>query len=247
MKKFLIGASFLFFLQPVFGDQVTLDVSEIQTWRGLTGKWIELYSVSDLPAIAERYNTTVEDIRRVNNDTVNSRSYIFIPYSEKQIQLLKQRGIERPVSASSSSDYIWPLVYVDKITSSFGYRGGELHTGVDLPSPQGTPVLAARDGRVIFVGYCGGHGKSILLEHRDNFFTRYSHNSVMLVRKGDLVCKGQVIGYVGSTGNSTGNHLHFEIRYGEIPLDPVDFLPEKDDIVKTHSFSSFRTNRVAGR
>ena len=243
MKKIIYGACILFFLQPLFAETVTLDVNEIQTWRGLTGKWMELASHFDLNAIADKYGTTAEEIRRVNGDTLNRGSYIFIPYSENYLSGLRARGIERATASSSSSDYIWPLVYVDKITSSFGYRGGELHTGVDLPSPQGTPVLASRDGRVVFAGYCGGHGKSILLEHRDNFFTRYSHNSVMLVKKGDLVCKGQVIGYVGSTGRSTGNHLHFEIRYGEIPLDPVDFLPVKDDIVEAHNFFINKTGR----
>ena len=236
MKKLIIGACLLFFINPLSAETISLDNSEIQTWHGMTGRWIEIGSMSDLDSISKRFSTTVDAIRKANGDVINSRSYIFVPFGEEYMASLSERGITRSEVESGSVDYIWPMQNVDKISSSFGYRGGELHEGVDLPKPQGTPVLAARDGRVIFVGYAGGHGRCILLEHRDNFFTRYSHNSVLLVKKGDLVRKGQVIGYVGSTGHSTGNHLHFEIRYGEIPLDPVDFLPVRDDIVQSHSF-----------
>ncbi|MCL2025750.1 MAG: M23 family metallopeptidase, partial [Leptospirales bacterium] len=79
--------------------------------------------------------------------------------------------------------------------------------------------------------YNGGHGNTILVAHKNNFYTRYSHNSENLVKPGDEVKKGQIIALAGSTGNSTGPHLHFEIRFNDIPLNPLDFLPTDEDIV----------------
>ncbi len=100
-------------------------------------------------------------------------------------------------------------------------------------------IVAVMDGRVLSTRYDGGFGRTICMEHRDNFFTRYAHCDVILVKDGDFIRKGQLIGLVGSTGTSTGNHLHFEIRYNDIPLNPLDFLPYKENLRHMHKFRNW--------
>jgi len=108
-----------------------------------------------------------------------------------------------------------------RITSSFGYRGSEFHTGVDIGVPIGTPVHAADNGRVIFAGWDGNYGKLVKIDHNNGIVTYYAHNSKIAVKVGQVVAKGQVISYSGSTGRSTGPHLHFEVRKNGTPINPL--------------------------
>lgn len=115
--------------------------------------------------------------------------------------------------------YIWPLNGYTRISSPFGYRicpfhGRELHGGVDIPAPYGTPVHAAKSGRVVTSTYGSSYGNYIVLAHGDGTRTLYAHMSARLVSVGQTVSQGQTIGKVGSTGSSTGNHLHFETWTG---------------------------------
>ena len=127
--------------------------------------------------------------------------------------------------------FLWPLQYDGSITSAFGYREdpftGEktFHGGVDIAASKGTPVLAADDGIVETANFSdpwgGGYGYYVRLRHDDVYETLYGHCSSICVRAGQTVQRGEVIGYVGSTGNSTGNHLHFEtLKYGN-RYDPL--------------------------
>lgn len=109
-------------------------------------------------------------------------------------------------------------------TSGFGQRWGRLHAGVDLAAPIGTPVYAAAMGTVSRAGWLGGYGYSIDINHGGGVVTRYAHLSAMYVAAGTTVQAGQQIGAVGSTGNSTGPHLHFEIRRGGQPVNPAPEL-----------------------
>lgn len=117
---------------------------------------------------------------------------------------------------TGDGDYIWPLPGYTRISSPFGYRncpyhGRELHGGVDLPAPYGTNILAAKSGTVVLSAYGSSFGNHVAVSHADGSRTMYCHMSKRLVSVGDTVVQGQVIGLVGSTGNSTGNHLHFEL------------------------------------
>lgn len=117
-----------------------------------------------------------------------------------------------------------------RLTSAFGWRdlsvnGNRFHGGVDLAAPPGTPVLAARDGRVRRAGWLGAYGYAVFLDHGDGTETRYAHLSVLDVATGALVRQGDPLGRVGSTGASTGPHLHFEIRVGGHAVDPLPYLP----------------------
>jgi murein DD-endopeptidase MepM/ murein hydrolase activator NlpD len=93
---------------------------------------------------------------------------------------------------------------------------------------------------VLSTVYAGGYGLTVEIEHRNNYTTKYAHLSVMFVKKGEFVKKGQLIALVGTTGNSTGPHLHFEIRSNDIPLDPLDFLPRRDSIKILHTLKNWK-------
>ena len=110
-------------------------------------------------------------------------------------------------------------------TSAFKWRWGRLHSGVDLAVPEGTPVRASDNGKVILAENSGdGYGNYIILDHGNGFKTLYGHNSALCVSVGDIVSQGDLIAYSGSTGNSTGPHLHFEIHLDDEKIDPERFL-----------------------
>ncbi len=123
----------------------------------------------------------------------------------------------------SAAGFIWPVRGV--ITSGYGYRWGRMHTGIDIAAPSGTPIGAAKEGEVIYADWLGGYGQLVAVDHGDSVVTLYAHQSKMAVAEGQEVAQGQVIGYVGTTGHSTGNHLHFEVRIDAHPRDPRPYLP----------------------
>lgn len=117
-----------------------------------------------------------------------------------------------------------------RVSSPFGYRVHpifhvrKMHTGIDLAAGMGTPIKAADSGTVVQAGWRGGYGKCVVISHGNGVATLYAHQSVILVSVGDTVKPGQVIGKVGSTGYSTGAHLHFEVRVNGSPVDPMRYL-----------------------
>lgn len=133
---------------------------------------------------------------------------------------------------TGDGDYIWPLPGYTRISSPFGYRncpyhGRELHGGVDLPAPYGTNILAAKSGTVVLSTYGSSFGNYVAISHADGSRTMYCHMSARLVSVGDTVVQGQAIGRVGSTGDSTGNHLHFELwtTYSSSSrVNPMDYF-----------------------
>ena len=122
--------------------------------------------------------------------------------------------------------YQWPTKGV--FTSGYGWRWGRMHKGIDIANNTGTPVVASRDGIVSYSGWSGAYGYLVEIAHSDGEFTRYAHNSRLLVKKGQVVPSGARISLMGSTGRSTGPHLHFEIRRaGGAALDPLIKLPAR--------------------
>ena len=120
-----------------------------------------------------------------------------------------------------------PLNHI-RVTSGFTHRRfhpilnrWKAHLGTDFGAKRGTPILAAADGKVIFSGWKGGYGKVIKIRHADNYVTLYAHQSRLKVKRGQRVSKGQVIGYVGSTGRSTGPHLHFGVYKNGRAINPM--------------------------
>lgn len=122
----------------------------------------------------------------------------------------------------------WPVA--GEITSPFGQRknpmgaGEDFHPGLDIAADEGTPITAASAGRVIAAGPDGGYGNLIVVDDGNGVTTRYGHCSQIFARVGDAVMPGQTIGAVGSTGHSTGPHLHFEVRVNGRPVDPAALL-----------------------
>lgn len=110
------------------------------------------------------------------------------------------------------------------ISSRFGMRWGRMHTGVDIAATYGSPVEASDGGKVVFAGWESGYGKLIKIDHGNGFVTYYGHLSSILVKVGQKVAKGDVIGKVGTTGRVTGPHLHFEVRKNGVPQNPLKYI-----------------------
>jgi len=126
--------------------------------------------------------------------------------------------------------FTWPAPGYTRITSEYGMRyhpilkQNKLHTGMDIGAPQGAKVVAADDGKVITVTYNSAYGNMIIIDHGGGISTLYAHLSRFATTQGAMVKKGQTIGYVGSTGWSTGPHLHFEVRKNGTPVNPKSYL-----------------------
>lgn len=160
--------------------------------------------------------------------TIGGATVVSREFFNEKAQLL---NVLRP----GNQRYVYPLTIPAQITSLFGWRvhpiygDSRFHSGEDLAAPQGTPVLATRDGRVAVSDFLGGYGLTVILRHDDGKLeSRYAHLSQIFVRPGEMVKQGEVIGLVGSTGNSTGPHLHFEMRQltaqGWTVVDPREVL-----------------------
>lgn len=128
-------------------------------------------------------------------------------------------------AAVSDARLRWPVTH-PVLSSPFGRRDGRVHEGIDMAVPVGTPVLAAADGEVLYASNgIRGYGHLVVLQHPGDILTVYAHNSLLLVRPGDRVAAGQQIAASGQSGRATGPHLHFEVRQGQTPRDPMTFLP----------------------
>ncbi len=130
-------------------------------------------------------------------------------------------------------EMMWPGGGYYKISSPFGYRihpilkTKKLHTGIDIAIPYGKPISAAQSGTVVYAGWMGGYGKAILIDHGGGYATLYAHNSKLVVKKGETVEKGEKISECGSTGQSTGAHLHFEVRKDGDYVDPLEYVKKQ--------------------
>jgi murein DD-endopeptidase MepM/ murein hydrolase activator NlpD len=124
--------------------------------------------------------------------------------------------------APSAAGFIWPVN--GTVTSGFGWRWGRMHEGIDIAAPTGTPIWAAAAGTVIHSGWLGGYGNLVVVDHGNGLATAYAHASAILVGVGQSVAQGETVSLVGSTGNSSGPHLHFEVRVNGTAVDPLLYL-----------------------
>ncbi|MFL5437264.1 MAG: LysM peptidoglycan-binding domain-containing M23 family metallopeptidase [Myxococcales bacterium] len=194
-------------------------------------------------AIGRVYGVSADEIRIENGIAdpaqVAAGSLVFVPRAERTIEMPAEAKVgPRPRRAQPSqiaragtgpldpaahgAPLAWPLHGV--LVSAFGMRDTEQHEGIDLAAPEGTPVLAAQSGKVLFAGFQRGYGNLVLVGHDGGLVTIYAHNAENLVAAGDPVARGQRIARVGRSGNATGPHLHFEVRVGTRPRDPLHFL-----------------------
>lgn len=161
--------------------------------------------------------------------------------------LFRMEVLERTLVAIPSGQ----PAHVLMLSSSYGYRSdpftgaGAMHAGLDFPGPLGTPILAAAPGRVTFVGQKSGYGNVVEVDHGQGILTRYAHLSGFTSRVGEQVAAGQQIAKMGSTGRSTGSHLHFEVRLNGVAVNPRRFLEAKADVLEVKADARQRVGALA--
>jgi len=134
----------------------------------------------------------------------------------------KAPAAHQPIPKDTEKLFSWPLN--GRLTSRFGPRNGSFHDGIDIAAPAGTPVRAAAAGRVIFSDALRGYGNVVIIKHANGFTTVYAHHHRNLVKDGQAVQRGDVVGEVGETGRVTGPSLHFEVRSGKNARNPLHYL-----------------------
>jgi murein DD-endopeptidase MepM/ murein hydrolase activator NlpD len=202
---------------------------------------VEIKSDQSLSSFVRDHGITLEQLKDLNPGVQLSRMLVI----GNKVRVAKARPLlgMRPLRSGgaswpdlpgfsgsdqfhSSQTFIWPTKGV--FTSGYGWRWGRMHKGIDIANNVGTPIFAAKDGVIAFAGWSGAYGYLVEMSHGDGSSTRYAHNSRLLVKKGQMVPQGSRISLMGSTGRSTGPHLHFEIRRpGGAALDPMAMLPAR--------------------
>lgn len=188
------------------------------------------------------------DPRALVRDAATGRGGPFIPFRGRMGKagalgksfvalegaLFRMEVLERTLVAVPSGQ----PAHVLMLSSSYGYRSdpftgqSAMHAGIDFPGPLGTPILAAAPGRVVYVGQKSGYGNVVEVDHGQGILTRYAHLSGFTSRVGEQVAAGQQIARMGSTGRSTGSHLHFEVRLNGVAVNPRRFLEAKADVLE---------------
>ena len=204
------------------------------------GSWYVVSQGETLADIATRAGVPAEDILELNGlaraADVKPGRLIFVlaaPGAAGEEPPASEVGGAAPAAiggpaapAPEGGTLRWPLANVAHVVGSpFGARGARAHEGIDLPAPTGTPVLAVADGEVVYAGDgIRGYGNLVVLQHPGDLLTVYAHNSALFVAQGQRVRAGDRIAAVGQTGRATGPHLHFEVRQGQVPRDPMTYL-----------------------
>lgn len=184
-----------------------------------------------LGQIASVYGLSVKEIQTYNglpsSDLVQVDQLLLLPGARRQRQertMVASRGGGRNGGQASPAGWAWPISG-GLHSSEYGSRWGGFHSGIDIAVPTGTPAAAAAGGKVVFAGWDGGYGYSVLLDHGGGVQTRYAHASKVLVAEGQVVGQGENVILVGATGNSTGPHLHFEVLVNGAAQNPRQYLP----------------------
>ena len=183
-------------------------------------------------ALQQKLNEKAQLTKKLEQDI---KSYEKVYEKARKEEESLKASLSSSLSSSTNSKYTggkfcWPAPSYTRISSPYGYRihpifkTKKFHSGVDLAAPGGTNILAAADGTVKMSGWNGGYGNCVIIDHGGGISTLYGHASKNLVTKGQKVTKGQVIAKVGTTGNSTGNHLHFEVLVNGKTTDPMAYI-----------------------
>ena len=180
--------------------------------------------------ICKTYGVDLQEVAELNNiedpSKIKSGQKIFIPGAKRVLKVDPKRdfGGSAPKQVRLyRGKLLWPVR--GTVVSKFGVRNRRMHDGIDISVAEGTPVAAAGSGTVSFCGSIRGYGKVVIISHAGGLCTVYAHLKSFRVSKGQRVKAGQIIGYVGRSGNATGPHLHFEVRKNGKPRNPEFYLP----------------------
>lgn len=213
-------------VRPPFGESLQVSREEPETKLNIVSYVVQ--EGDTLWRVARAYQVDLELLMVVNKiqtpELLKIGQELVIPLDPE----VKPQDLEPlPKLAARGSHYFdWPLAGV--ITSGFGWRNKEFHHGLDLAAESGTPVKAIEAGKVLFSGWKNSiYGNTVVIDHGAGITSWYAHNSKLLVQKGDWVKPGQVVALVGSTGRSTGPHLHLEIRINDQAVDPKRYLARR--------------------
>ena len=224
-----------------------MDEESLTAFYGVTYTVQEGDTVSQ---IASDYEVAVEDVLDANGLDEEGRiavgQVIYLPGARPRRNQLASRGgytrREAPAPAAPAptptpapapapktsppvgQTFIWPLT-TGRYFSEFGDRDDGFHSGLDISAPEGTPAVAAQAGTVVFAGWSNGYGNMVIIDHGNGVQTKYAHASALLVTVGTEVAQGQQVILIGSTGRSTGPHLHFEVVVDGVAKNPRNFLP----------------------
>ena len=213
---------------------------------GLHPRYHEVTAGENLQRIASHYRVTLAALKKYNTELaaapLKPGTKLYIPYESRpdwnepsgdsdladgnSDTVASESGNNpdrEPTNLQDRPYFTWPLL--GTLSSAFGVRHHRPHQGIDIAAARGTPVRASRSGHVIYAGnVIRGYGNMIIVKHMDSYSTVYAHLSRFSVKKGQFVARGQLIGLVGHSGHAFGNHLHFEIRDGQTPVDPLSRL-----------------------
>lgn len=195
-----------------------------------SGKYIQVQKGDTLEKISKRHGVPPKVIRQCNPqlEKLIIGDWLFLPKNQGILaQTLREYLKEHQYKPAGKfrGKFAWPVPSSFKVTSHYGKRGRRHHDGIDISAPTGRKIVSTESGRVVYSGNkLKGYGNLTIISHRGNYFSVYAHASKNLVRKGQWVNKGQVVALVGSTGRSTGSHLHFEIRHRDKPINPLPLI-----------------------
>lgn len=207
---------------------------------GISGIYHQVKKGETLYSIASRYNVDLIEVVLINDiknpALIHEGEYIYIPVSDVKRETKRQprrkkaakdkrsRGPNVNEAPATKVIFQWPVK--GKITKRFEISRVRRHSGIDISAPEGTPVMAADKGEVIYSDdNLVGYGNLIIIRHKGGFASVYAHNKRNLVKAGDNVRRGQEIAKVGRTGWATGPHLHFEVRRKNKAVNPLKYLP----------------------
>ena len=232
---------FLLLISVLSGCQVLRNLDILSTNQ--RGVYHTVQKGQTLHFIARAYNVNLDRLKRINGVYDPSRLQIgtrlWIPGARQVLNIdsninkqtlaknkkKRKRTLNNGIKAIQGF-LIWPVK--GQLTSRFGNRSGRHHDGIDIGARRGTSIVAAAEGKIMFAGWGPtGYGLMIIIKHKNVLTTVYAHNAHIHVHKNQMVKQGQRIASVGSTGRSTGPHLHFEVRNDSNPMNPLNYLPKK--------------------
>ena len=194
-----------------------------------SGQYIQLSSDDSLDKLSKEFNVSSFSLKEANRGkSFLPGEWVFIPLKRGLVHAVKRAPASTASVFVGEYDFLWPVPSSKRVSSNYGRRWGRNHEGIDIPARKGTHIVAANDGVVVYSGNeMGGYGNITVIAHEGGYFSVYAHANRNFTRKGQQVFRGQVIAAVGSTGRSTGDHLHFEIRRESKSLNPKSLLSKR--------------------